>query len=167
MAPPQTYISHIYTAQSYTLNLTRPKFTRPPNLHDPQIYTTHIYTLKFTQPQIYTKFTRPLIYINQIYTPPNLLNQYSIGIINSINSICSINSINSIFSICSMPSIPSIPSVPTIPFSLDPSYRRGRVYKRKFCLFVCLSVIASTFPLYDVLDHTNHTFSESSWSKDI
>ena len=25
-------------------------------------------------------------------------------------------------------------------FSLDPSYRRGRVYKLKFCLFVCLSV---------------------------
>ena len=30
-------------------------------------------------------------------------------------------------------------------FSLDPSYRRGRVYKLKFCVF--LSVIASTFPL--------------------
>ena len=25
-------------------------------------------------------------------------------------------------------------------FSLDPSYRRGRVYKLKFCLSVCLSV---------------------------
>ena len=24
-----------------------------------------------------------------------------------------------------------------------------------------------TSPLYDVLDHTNHTFSESYWSKDI
>ena len=24
-----------------------------------------------------------------------------------------------------------------------------------------------TSPLYDVLDHKNHTFSESSWSKDI
>ena len=30
-----------------------------------------------------------------------------------------------------------------------------------------VSVITSTFPLYDTLDHTNHTFSESSWSKDI
>ena len=36
-------------------------------------------------------------------------------------------------------------------FSLDPSYLRGRVYKRKFCLYVCLSVrlyvITSTFPI--------------------
>ena len=28
-------------------------------------------------------------------------------------------------------------------------------------------VTGVTSPLYDVLDHTNHTFSESSWSKDI
>ena len=34
-----------------------------------------------------------------------------------------------------------------IKFSLDPSYRRGRVYKLKFCLFVCLSVITSTLPI--------------------
>ena len=33
-------------------------------------------------------------------------------------------------------------------FSLDPSYRRGRVYKLKFCLSVCLYVITSTFPFY-------------------
>ena len=32
---------------------------------------------------------------------------------------------------------------------------------------VCPSVITSTFPLYDVLDHTNHIFSEGSWPKDI
>ena len=36
------------------------------------------------------------------------------------------------------------------------------------CLCVCLCVVTGvTSPLYDVLDHTNHTFSESSWSKDI
>ena len=41
-------------------------------------------------------------------------------------------------------------------------------------IFPCLSsfvVVRTsrmvTSPLYDVLDHTNHTFSESSWSKDI
>ena len=32
-------------------------------------------------------------------------------------------------------------------FSLDPSYRRGRVYKLKFCLFVCPYVITSLFPI--------------------
>ena len=32
--------------------------------------------------------------------------------------------------------------------------------------FVCPSRMV-TSPLYDFLDHTNHTFSESSWSKDI
>ena len=32
-------------------------------------------------------------------------------------------------------------------FSLDPSYRRGRVYKLKFCPSVCLSVITSTFSI--------------------
>ena len=30
-------------------------------------------------------------------------------------------------------------------FLLDPFYRRGRVYKRKFCVCVCLSVITFTF----------------------
>merc|ERR1711981_1075489 len=33
--------------------------------------------------------------------------------------------------------------------------------------FVCLFVTMPKIPLYDVLDHTNHTFSESSRSKDI
>jgi len=32
---------------------------------------------------------------------------------------------------------------------------------------VCPCVTGMTSPLYDVFDHTNHTFSESSWSKDI
>ena len=65
-APPQTYISHIYTAQSYTIF----RFYTPPNLHDPwftrpQIYTGRIYTNHHPQiytPQFYTKFTQPLIY---------------------------------------------------------------------------------------------------------
>ena len=35
---------------------------------------------------------------------------------------------------------------PFLYFSLDPSYRRGRVYKLKFCVSVCLYVITSTFP---------------------
>ena len=57
-------------------------------------------------------------------------------------------------------------------FLLDPFYRRGRVYKRKFCLCVCLSVClwicpSSLFPSsniqwFDDLDHANHIFSESS-----
>ena len=55
-APPQTYISHIYTAQSYTLNLTRPKFTRS------QIYTTPKFTrLIFTRSNLHNpKFTQNL-----------------------------------------------------------------------------------------------------------
>ena len=65
-APPQTYISHIYTTQSYTIF----KIYKPPNLHDPwftqpQIYTGRIYTNHHPQiytPQFYTKFTQPLIY---------------------------------------------------------------------------------------------------------
>ena len=35
-----------------------------------------------------------------------------------------------------------------VEFSLDPSYRRSRVYKLKFCLFVCFYVITSTFPIW-------------------
>ena len=35
-----------------------------------------------------------------------------------------------------------------IVFSLDPSYRRGRVYKLEFCLSVILYVITSTFPIW-------------------
>ena len=55
-APPQTYISHIYTTQSYTLNLTRPKFTRS------QIYTTPKFTrLIFTRSNLHNpKFTQNL-----------------------------------------------------------------------------------------------------------
>ena len=38
-------------------------------------------------------------------------------------------------------------------------------------IFPCSSFVRTsrmvTSPLYDVLDHTNHTFSESYWSKDI
>ena len=34
-------------------------------------------------------------------------------------------------------------------------------------LFVVRTSRMVTSPLYDVLDHTNHTFSESYWSKDI
>ena len=55
-----------------------------------------------------------------------------------------------------------------IRFLLDPFYRRGRVYKRKFCLSVCLSICPSSlFPSsniqwFDGLDHANHIFSESS-----
>ena len=53
-------------------------------------------------------------------------------------------------------------------FLLDPFYRRGRVYKRKFCLSVCLWICPSSlFPSsniqwFDDLDHANHIFSESS-----
>ena len=54
-------------------------------------------------------------------------------------------------------------------FSLDPSYRRGRVYKLKFCLFVCLYVITSTFPFYGLqiipescqIPHIMHHWKES------
>ena len=38
-------------------------------------------------------------------------------------------------------------------------------------IFPCCPVLSRppfvTSPIYDVLDHTNHIFSESSWSKDI
>ena len=36
-------------------------------------------------------------------------------------------------------------------FLLDPFYRRGRVYKRKFCLSVCVSVITVSFFEYSII----------------
>ena len=38
----------------------------------------------------------------------------------------------------------------------------SKVYKWKLTGRPAVCVTTSTFPLYDVLDHTNHTFSESS-----
>ena len=47
-------------------------------------------------------------------------------------------------------------------FSLDPSYRRGRVYKRKFYLYVCTYVITSTFPILGL-----QIIPESCWAYNI
>ena len=73
----------------------------------------------------------------------------------------------------SLPGSTSFQTPPTA-FSLEPSYRRGRVYKLKFCLFVCLSVIASIFPIYGLqiipesyqTPHTIHHWKEDDISDD-
>ena len=44
----------------------------------------------------------------------------------------------------------------------QPILRMGQVYKLKWTVSVCVCIITSTFQLHDVLDHTNHIYSESS-----
>ena len=51
-----------------------------------------------------------------------------------------------------------------------PAFKGWVALSSLFCLSFVVVVRTSrmvTSPLYDVLDHTNHTFSESYWSKDI
>ena len=50
------------------------------------------------------------------------------------------------------------------PFLLKPFYTKGRFYKRKFCLSVCLYVMTFSFALIDGIFYKNSDSFSKDWS---